>query len=119
MLGNLGQLASLLKNAGQLKENMKGVQERLQAARYVGEAGGGQVRATVDGRGELVEIKLEPATVESGDVELLEDLICASVRAALTKSREAVQKEMEAATGGIDLGGMMEMLGGRGQPPSP
>ena len=64
MLGNLGQLASLLRNAGQIKENMQGMQERLKAARYVGEAGGGQVRATVDGRGEIVELKLEPATVD-------------------------------------------------------
>jgi len=111
MLGNLGQLAGLLKNAGQIKENMKGMQERLAAARYVGEAGGGQVRATVVGRGGLVEIKLEPATVQAGDIELLEDLICASVREAMTKSREAVQKEMQAATGGMDLQGMMDMLG--------
>jgi DNA-binding YbaB/EbfC family protein len=111
MFGNLGQFASLLKNAGQIKENMKGMQERLAAARYVGEAGGGQVRATVDGKGELVEIKLDPATVQGGDIELLEDLICASVREAVSKSREAAQKEMQAATGGMDLQGMMDMLG--------
>ncbi len=111
MLGNLGQMAHLLKNAGQIKENMKGMQERLAAARYVGEAGGGQVRATVDGKGELIEVKLEPATVQGGDVEMLEDLICASVREAVSKSREAVQQEMQAATGGMDLGGMMDMLG--------
>ena len=113
MLGNLGQLAHLIKNAGQLKESMKGIQERLGAARYVGEAGGGQVRATVDGRGELVQIKLEPPTVDGGDIELLEDLICAAVRDAVNKSREAVQKEMQAATGGMDLNGRMEMLGGQ------
>ena len=111
MLGNLGQIAHLLKNAGQIKENMKGLQERLAAARYVGEAGGGQVRATVDGKGELVEIKFDPATVQTGDIELLEDLVCASVRDAVTKSREGVQKEMQQATGGMDLQGMMDMLG--------
>lgn len=111
MLGNLGQLASLLKNAGQIKENMQAMQERLAAARYTGEAGGGQVRATVDGKGDLVEIKLESAAVQAGDIEMLEDLICAAVRDAVNKSREAVQKEMQAATGGVDLGGMMDMLG--------
>jgi hypothetical protein len=110
MFGNLGQLANLLKNAGQIKENMKGMQERLAAARHVGEAGGGQVRATVDGKGELLEAKLEPETVAGGDVELLEDLIVAAVRDAAAKSREAMQKEMAAATGGLDLGGMMDML---------
>ena len=112
MFGNMGQLAQLLKNAGQIKENMKGMQERLAAARHVGEAGGGQVRATVDGKGELVEIKIDPQTVQADDLELLEDLICASVRDATSKSRDAVQKEMQAATGGMDLQGVMNMLGG-------
>jgi DNA-binding YbaB/EbfC family protein len=114
MLGNLGQLASLLKNAGQIKENMKEMQGRLAAARYASESGGGQVRATVDGKGELVEIKLDPATVQTGDTELLEDLICAAVRDAVSQSREAVQKEMQAATGGMDLSGMMgDMFGSK------
>lgn len=113
MLGNIGQLASLLKNAGQIKQNMQAMQERLKEARYVGEAGGGQVKTTVDGRGEIVEVKLDPATVQAGDVEMLEDLIRASMNQAVVASREAVQKEMQAATGGMDLSGMMgDMLGG-------
>jgi len=111
MLGNLGQLASLMKNAGQIKENMQAAQERLAAARYAGEAGGGQVRATVDGKGEIVELKLDPEIVSGGDVEMLEDLICASLRDAVAQSREAVQREMQAATGGIDMQGMMDMFG--------
>lgn len=111
MLGNLAQLANLLKNAGQIKQNLQGLQERLKAARYSGEAGGGQVRAAVDGRGELVELKIEPALVSSGDVELLEDLVRAAVCDATAKSREGIQKEMQAATGGLDLGGMMDFLG--------
>ena len=111
MLGNLGQLAGLLKNAGQIKENMAGMNERLAAARFSGEAGGGQVKATVDGKSEIVSIKIEPALIESGDVEMLEDLVCAAVRDASRHSREAAQKEMEAAMGGLNLGGMMDMLG--------
>jgi len=110
-IGNLGQIAGLLKNAGQIKENMKVMQERLKAARFVGEAGGGQVRATVDGRGEIVSMKIEPATIEDGDIEMLEDLICAAFRDAVAKSREGAQKEMETATGGMNLQGMMDMLG--------
>ncbi len=111
MLGNLGQLAGLLRNAGQIKENMQAMQERLKEARYVGEAGGGCVKATVDGRGELRQIKLDPEAVRGNDLEMLEDLICAAVNQAVTLSREGVQKEMEAATGGLDLSGMMDMFG--------
>ena len=115
MFGNLGQLANLLRNAGQIKQNMQEMQARLEAARYVGEAGAGQVRVTVDGKGDAREIKIDPELVAGGDVELLEDLLCAAARDAAHKSREGAQKEMEAATGGLDIKGMMDSLGG-GQP---
>ena len=111
MLGNLGQLAHLLRNAGQIKQNMTEMNDRLAAARFTGVTGAGQVKATVDGRGEIVELKIEPALVASGDVEMLEDLTCAAMRDAVRLSREAAQKEMESAMGGLNLGGMMDMLG--------
>lgn len=112
MLGNLGQLMSLMKNAGQIKQSMQEMGQRLQAVRITGEAGGGQVKAIVDGRGELVGVKIEPALVQAGDVEMIEDLTCAAVRDAVARSREAVQKEMSALTGGLNLPGMNELLGG-------
>ena len=112
MFGNLGQIAHLLKNAGQIKQNVTEMNERLSAARYVGQAGGGQVTATVDGKGELVSLRISPELVQAGDVEMLEDLTCAAVRQAVQLSRAAAQKEMETAMGGINLGGMMDLLGG-------
>lgn len=113
MFGNLGQLMNIMKNAGQIKQTMQEMNERLQAARFTGEAGGGQVRVTVDGRGELVSVKIDPAIVQSGDVEMLEDLTCAAVRDAVTRSREAMQKEMQSLTGGLNLPGLTDMLGGQ------
>lgn len=112
MFGQLGQIAQLMRNAGAIKEGLKDMQARMAAARFVGEAGGGQVRATVDGKGEIQSIKIDPALVQGGDVELLEDLICGSVRDAVRLSREGAQKEMEALTGGVNLGSVMEMFGG-------
>ena len=111
MFGNLTQIASLLKNAGQIKENMKLANERLNAARFVGEAAGGQVRATVDGKGEPISIKFDPALIESRDVELIEDLTVAALRDAISRSREGALKEMQAAAGGVDLSGVMSMFG--------
>lgn len=112
MFGNLGQLASLLRNAGQIKENMKQMQERLEAARHEGEAGGGQVRAVVDGKSELRQIKVDPALVASQDVELLEELIVAAVADACRRSRIAMQEEMQTVAGGMGLdAGMLDMLG--------
>lgn len=109
MFGNLGQLAGLLKNAGQIKENMRQMQERLKVSRYVGEAGAGQVRATVDGRGEPVELKFAPGLLEGGDAELIEELVCGAFRDAIGRSREGVAKEMQQATG-MDIPGLSDML---------
>ncbi|RMF74181.1 MAG: YbaB/EbfC family nucleoid-associated protein [Planctomycetota bacterium] len=114
MFGNMSQIASLLRNAGQIKQNMQEMQERLKTARHEGEAGAGQVRATVDGRGELVALRIDPQLVAGGDVEMIEDLVVAAVRDAVARSREALQQEMRTATGGMDLSGMMgDMLGGK------
>lgn len=104
MLGQLGQLMSLLKNSGRIQQGMADLQARLSAARFVGDAGAGQVRATVDGRSELVSIRIDPTATR--DLELLEDLIIAAVRSAAAQSREAAQKEVQALTGGLGLDGL-------------
>ncbi|RJP35931.1 MAG: YbaB/EbfC family nucleoid-associated protein [Phycisphaerales bacterium] len=101
MLGNLGNLAGLLKSAKELQSNMAAMQAELAAKRYSAEAGGGQVRATVDGRATLVDIKIAPEA--TADVELLEDLITAAVGAAVKRSQEALQAEMSRLAGGMPL----------------
>jgi hypothetical protein len=111
MLGQFGQLASLLRNAGQMKQNLEQMNERLGSARFVGEAGGGEIRATVNGRGELVALKIEPALSQSGDLEMLEDLIVAAVRDGVNRSRQALQKETQAALGGLSVPGIDKLLG--------
>ncbi len=107
MFGNLGQLTNLLRNAGQIQQRMRAMQERLKESRFTGESGGGLIRATVDGRCELVSLRIDPKTLEQHDVEMLEDLIVAAVRDATTRCKEAIQKELAEATGGLDLGGML------------
>ena len=109
MLGNLGNLAGILKSAKDMQSNMAKLQGELASRRYEGGAGGGMVVATADGKGTLVDIKIDPQAL--GDVELLEDLIKAAVGAAVTKSQEAMKSELAALTGGINLPGLAEMLG--------
>jgi len=111
MLGQFGQLAQLLRNAGQMRQALEQVRERLATVRYGGQAGGGQVEATVDGRGELLRVRIDPQLVSDGDVELIEELVAAAVRDAVQKSREALQQEISQATGGLDLSGLTGMLG--------
>jgi DNA-binding YbaB/EbfC family protein len=109
MFGGLGNLAGMLKQAKSLQENMKKMQESLAAQRYEGDAGAGLVKATVNGKSELVQVKIDPKATE--DIELLEDMVTAAVAAASRKAQDAVKAEMSQLTGGLDVPGLSDMLG--------
>ena len=109
MLGGLGNLANVLKTAKGLQDQMTKMQEELASRRFEGDAGGGMVRVTVDGRGNLVDVKIDPEAAK--DVELLEDLVKAAVGAATTKSQEAMKNDVAAMTGGLNIPGLSDMLG--------
>lgn len=115
MFGQLGQITNLLRNGGKIKESAARMQERLKAARFVGEAGGGQVQATCDGRTDVLGVRIAAGLVQSGDVELLEDLVTAAIREALQRAREGAKKEMDALATELGLpgiGGMLDQLQG-------
>ncbi len=109
MLGGLGNLGGLLKQAREMQENMRRIQDELTQRRYEAQAGGGQVRVTVNGRGEVVTLKIEPSAAQ--DIEVLEDLVIAATNAATAQSQAAVKEEMARLTGGLQLPGLSEMLG--------
>ena len=110
MFGQLGNLANIMKSAKDLQAQMAKLQEECVRRRYQGDAGGGMVRATVDGRGTLVDVKIDPQAV--GDVELLEDLVKAAVGAAAGKAQEGMRSDLAALTGGLNIPGLTEMVGG-------
>lgn len=112
MFGGLGNLANMMKQAKHLKENMAQMQEALAEQRYEADAGAGMVKAIVNGKAELMDIKIDPKAVE--DVELLEDTIKAAVAAAVTKAQEGAKAEMAKLTGGMDIPGLQDMLGDGG-----
>ena len=70
------------------------------------------VRTEVNGKGELVDVKIDPKAAE--DVELLEDLIKAAIGAATRKAEEGRNAEMAKLTGGLNLPGLQGLLGGGG-----
>jgi len=109
MLGGLGNLAGLLKQARQMKENMEQMQAELERQTFQADAGAGLVTATVNGRGELTDIRIDPRAVQ--DIEMLEDLIKAAVGAASAKARDAMKAGMARLTGGLNLPGLSDMLG--------
>jgi len=102
------QMRKMLQQAQQMQAGLAKVQEELEEARVEGSAGGGMVKAVVNGRAEMVGISIDPEAVDPEDVEMLEDLVMAAVRDASEKSRalsERKMKELGMPMGG--LGGMM------------
>lgn len=110
MLGGLGNIAGLLKSAKEMQTQMAKLQTELATRRFEADAGGGMVKAIVDGKGVLVDVKIDPSAVS--DVELLEDFVKSAVSTASTKAQDAMKAEMAAMTGGLNIPGMSEMLGG-------
>jgi DNA-binding YbaB/EbfC family protein len=108
----LGNFASLLKQAQQMGGRIQAVNEELRGKRATGSAGAGMVEAEVDGLGQLLKITIDPALIERKDRELIEDLVPAAVNAAIAKSKELHAEALRSITGGIDLPGMKEALGG-------
>jgi hypothetical protein len=70
-------------------------------------SGGGMVSVTVNGRQEVLSIKIEPEVVNPEDVEMLQDLIQAAVNDALRKAQEMVSQEMAKVTGGLKIPGLL------------
>ena len=116
-LKNLGNLSQLMSRAGEIKERMAKMQDELGKRTVTGESGAGMVVATVSGKLELLKLKVDRArlgpigedgktSLAAGDVEMLEDLICAAVRSAQAKAAQLVQDEMarQASELGLPLG---------------
>lgn len=102
-------LGNLMKQAQQMQAKMAEMQEKLAAMEIEGAAGGGLVRATVSGKGEVKRIKIDKSLVDPNEVEMLEDLVVAAINDARGKVEAAAAEEMQKITGGLDLnlpGGM-------------
>ncbi len=96
-------LAGLMKQAQQMQSKMEEMQARLQTMELTGEAGAGMVRVTLNGKGELRGVKIDPKIIDPQDPEVLEDLILAAHRDAKVKIDAAMAAEMQQVTGGLNL----------------
>ena len=109
-LKNLGNLGDIMKKARMMQDQMKRMQEELGQKQLTADAGGGMVTATVNGRMELLKLKIDKSRVDPNDTEMLEDLIVAAVHAAQTKAAEMMKQEMQKAAS--EIGIPPGMLGG-------
>lgn len=104
----LGNLNKLMKQAQEMQNRMAEVQEELAQAEVEGAAGGGAVTVRMNGKSEVIGIRIKPEAVDPDDVEMLEDLVLAAVREAHKKASELAQEEMSKVTGG--MGGLPGMM---------
>ena len=97
---NLGQM---MKQAQEMQAKMAELQARLEAVEVAGASGGGMVSVTVNGKGDLRTVKIDPKLVDPAEVEVLEDLIVAACNDAKAKVEARVAEEMAKLTGGLQL----------------
>jgi len=96
-------LANMFKEAQKLQERMNEMQARLAELEVEGLAGGGMVRVTMDGKGQMRAIRIDRSLMDPEEVEILEDLIVAATNDAKGKIEARVQEEMAKLTGGLPL----------------
>ena len=99
-------MQAMLKQAQKMQEDMQLKQEELEAREYQVAAGGGVVNVKINGKKEILEVKLSPEIVDPDDIETLEDLIVAGVNEAIKKVEAISAEEMQKITGSIGLPGM-------------
>jgi len=96
----------LMKQAQQMQEKMMRVQEELASRTVEATAGGGMVTAVVNGKNELVSLKIEKEVVDPDDIEMLQDLVVAAVNEGVRKAHEMAAEEMSKVTGGMNIPGL-------------
>lgn len=96
----------MMRQAQKMQQKMVKVQEELENREISATVGGGMVEAKVNGKGNLLSLRLEKDVVDANDIDMLVDLIVAAVNQAQRQASETMEQEMGALTGGLKLPGM-------------
>jgi len=106
MTGSFGEMGNLLKQAQKMQRALEDAREELRGARVEGSAGGGVVRTSVTGDGQLEGIQIAAEVVRAADRSMLEELVLAAVRDGLAKAARLREERLSKVTGGLQLPGM-------------
>jgi nucleoid-associated protein EbfC len=99
-------ISKMLKQAQEMQQKMQEAQEELSAKTVEASVGGGKVKVTANGAGDVLAIKIAADVVDPADVEMLEDLVLTGVKQAIEKGKALAAEEMGRITGGLGLPGM-------------
>ncbi len=102
-LGQLGDMAKIMKQAQEMQDKMAEVQERLESIEVTGESGAGLVKATANAKGRIKALAIDPSLFKPEEREVVEDLIVAAVQDAQASAEAAAKAEMASVTEGLQL----------------
>ncbi|MEY2955340.1 MAG: YbaB/EbfC family nucleoid-associated protein [Gemmobacter sp.] len=102
-LGQLGDMAKMMKAAQDMQTRMSEMQEALERITVTGESGAGLVRATATAKGELVGLEIDPTIFDPTQKEVVEDLILAAIRDAQARAADRSAQELQRLTEGLGL----------------
>ena len=104
--GGRQDMGALMRQAQKMQEDMKAKQAELEEKSYTGSASGEMVTVTMNGRHEVLGVKIKPEAVDPDDVEMLEDLVAAAINATMTQIDTDASEQMGKITGGLNVPGL-------------
>lgn len=110
MFDQLKNLGSMMQQARQMQGRMAEVKEKVAEMRVEGIAGGEMVKVEATGDLKIVGVHIDPSLLETGDREMLEELVSAATNQALQKAKEAAASAMQEVAGGMDIPGLSEAM---------
>jgi nucleoid-associated protein EbfC len=102
-MGKGFDIGGLFRQAQELQQKIANVQQELGERTVEAAAGGGMVTAVVNGKFEVVSIRIEPPLLEHPDADMLQDLIVAAVNEGVRAARKMIEEEMSKLTGGLGI----------------
>ncbi|MGI9402903.1 MAG: YbaB/EbfC family nucleoid-associated protein [Hyphomicrobium sp.] len=96
-------LMGVMKQVGEMQARMQQIQDELAALEIEGQAGGGLVKVTLTGKGDMKKVQIDPSLMKPDETEILEDLIVAATHDAKAKVETQLQAKMQEMTGGLPL----------------
>lgn len=102
----MSNMNNLMKQAQQMQNKISMLQKELDTKEIEASSGGGMVNVKVNGKQEVLEVKINPECVDPNDVEMLEELIMTAINQGLKESSDMVSKAMSKVTGGMNIPGL-------------
>ncbi len=101
---DFSQVREMMANAQKMRED---VEQKMDATIVEASSGGGLVTARMNGRKQVLSVKIDPIAVDPRDIEMLQDLVTAAVNAAGAKADEAMRSHIQGIAGGLNLPGLL------------